>query len=82
MGPFLRKIFEGINGLEFQPSTEVTAMYSEEGEKVTFMRPFNPKDAMGNVERWLIDCEAAMRDTMKHVIRQAFDAYASSQRVQ
>lgn len=32
--PFLRKIFEGINGLEFQPNTEVTAMISEEGEKV------------------------------------------------
>lgn len=32
--PFLRKIFEGINGLEFQPSMEITAMISEEGEKV------------------------------------------------
>ncbi len=32
--PFLRKIFEGINQLEFQPNGDVTAMISEEGEKV------------------------------------------------
>ena len=32
--PFLRKIFEGINGLEFQKNMDVTAMISEEGEKV------------------------------------------------
>ena len=32
--PFLRKIFEGINGLEFQPNGDITAMISEEGEKV------------------------------------------------
>ncbi len=32
--PFLRKIFEGINQLEFQPNYDVTAMISEEGEKV------------------------------------------------
>lgn len=43
MGPFLRKIFEGINGLEFQPDTNVTAMFSEEGEKVPFLHSFNPK---------------------------------------
>ena len=33
--PFLRKIFEGINGLEFQPSGDITAMISEEAEKVS-----------------------------------------------
>ncbi len=51
MQPFLRKIFEGINALEFQPNGDITAMISEEGEKVTFKRSFNPKDSMGNVER-------------------------------
>jgi hypothetical protein len=32
--PYLRKIFEGIHQLEFQPTGDVTAMFSEEGEKV------------------------------------------------
>jgi hypothetical protein len=33
--PFLRKIFEGINGLEFKPDMSVMAMISEEGERVS-----------------------------------------------
>ncbi len=63
--PFLRKIFEGINGLEFREDGAVTAMFSEEGEKVPFSTSFNPRDSLGAVERWLIECEVAMRDTLK-----------------
>lgn len=80
--PFLRKIFEGINSLEFQFDMDVTAMISEEGEKIPFKRSFNPKDSMGNVERWLIECEAAMRDSLKDVLLRSFDAYANTQRIQ
>jgi dynein heavy chain len=29
VGPFLRKIFEGINGLEFQPDQQVSALQPE-----------------------------------------------------
>ena len=43
--PFCKKIFEGINSLEFQKSLDVTAMFSEESERVEFNRSFNPKDA-------------------------------------
>jgi hypothetical protein len=32
--PFLRKIFEGINSLEFDGQGAVVAMISEEGERV------------------------------------------------
>lgn len=56
-------------------------MVSEEGESVEFIKPFNPKNAGGNVERWLIDCEYAMRDSLKHVLKLAFDAYAVTERV-
>ncbi|KAK9829119.1 hypothetical protein WJX72_004004 [[Myrmecia] bisecta] len=79
--PFLRKIFEGIDKLQFQPDLEVTAMYSEEGEKVDFVRTFNPKAAGGNVEKWFIECEAAMRDTVKDVTKRAFQNYAISSRI-
>lgn len=41
----------------------------------------DPQDSQGNVERWLIECEIAMRDTIKHVTRQAFDAYAKTPRI-
>jgi hypothetical protein len=36
---------------------------------------------MGCVERWLIQCEAAMRDTIKDVTRKSFDAYAHTARI-
>lgn len=36
--PYLRKIFEGIAGLEFADSGEVRAMTSEEGERLQFAR--------------------------------------------
>ncbi|EFJ50020.1 dynein heavy chain 6 [Volvox carteri f. nagariensis] len=79
--PFLRKIFEGINGLEFQPDGQVAAMFSEEGEKVTFKDKFNPQDSQGNVERWLIECELAMRTTLKDTIRRSHGDYAKSMRI-
>jgi len=43
-------------------------------------RPFNPKSAGGAVEKWLIECEAAMRDTVKSVIKESFDAYTRTPR--
>ena len=49
-------------------------MISEEGEKVPFKKSFNPKDSMGNVERWLIECEAAMRESLKDTL-QVWRAY-------
>uniref|UniRef100_A0A383V949 AAA+ ATPase domain-containing protein n=1 Tax=Tetradesmus obliquus TaxID=3088 RepID=A0A383V949_TETOB len=76
--PYLRKIFEGIAALNFGPDLEVNAMISEEGEKVPFAKPFNPAAAGGAVERWLIDCEAAMRDTVRSVLKASFDAYSST----
>lgn len=34
------------------------------------------------MERWLIECEHAMRDSLKDVIRQSFDAYPNTERIQ
>ena len=31
-------------------------------------RPFSPASAGGAVERWLLDCEAAMRDTLRRAL--------------
>ena len=57
-------------------------MFSEEGERVALCRSFNPKSAAGNVERWLIDCEALMRDTCREVTAAAHAAYAGVPRSQ
>lgn len=45
-------------------------------------RPFNPAAANGAVEKWLIECEAAMRDTVKVTTKQSFDAYSNTPRDQ
>ena len=37
--------------------------------------------AGGNVEKWLIDCEHAMRSTVKSVLHQSFNAYANRDRI-
>ncbi|WZN65433.1 heavy chain of dynein [Chloropicon roscoffensis] len=78
--PFLKKIFEGINKIHFEEDLTVTAMISAEGEQVQLRNTFNPSSAGGNVERWLIDLEASMRDSVKHVTKQSFDAYATTDR--
>jgi hypothetical protein len=43
-------------------------------------RPFNPKSAGGAVEKWLIECEAAMRDTIKTVLKESFEAHTRTPR--
>lgn len=59
--PFLKKIFEGIHSIEFEQNMVVKAMISEEGEKIYFTSPFNPKDAMGSVEKWLTQVSLLLR---------------------
>ena len=56
-------------------------MISEEGEKVSFNKTFNPKNAGGNVEKWLIDCEYSMRSTLKHTLLESFHDYAKTERI-
>ena len=80
--PFCKKIFEGIAELEFQQNLDITAMYSAEKEKVDFVRSFNPAAANGQVEKWLIECEQAMTDSLKDVCYRSYEAYATDPRIE
>lgn len=62
--PFLKKCFEGINTLVFEANLDIISMVSVEKEKIDFTRITNPKFAKGNVERWLIEVEKMMRETL------------------
>eukprot|EP00899_Mesostigma_viride_P012092 jgi/Mesvir1/20884/Mv07961-RA.1 len=73
--PFLKKCFEGIASLQFEDNLDISAMYSVEKEKVAFTRTTNPKTAGGNVEKWLIEVEAMMKECLQHVAREAAQAY-------
>lgn len=66
--PYLKKCFEGINTLEFQPNLDITAMNSVEKERVGFTRTSNPKSAGGQVEKWLIEVEKMMRESLRVII--------------
>eukprot|EP00958_Prasinococcus_capsulatus_P016076 scaffold1766_cov401-Prasinococcus_capsulatus_cf.AAC.33 len=80
--PFCRKIFEGIQSLEFQPSMEVSSMLSEEGEKVAFRRSFNPQKSGGHVEKWLNECEQVMKETLIKMCVEAKEDYQTQGAVQ
>ena len=45
-----------------------------------FKTTFNPKSAGGNVEKWLIDCEHAQRETIADVCWHASENYAVTKR--
>jgi hypothetical protein len=55
-------------------------MISAEGERVPLCRAFNPKHAEGLVERWLIDCEELMHDTVRACINDALKVVANTPR--
>ena len=68
--PHLRKCFEGIKGVDFQPDLTITGMTSPEGEKVPFVSAVDPKNK--NIETWMVELKDAMvrsvRDAMYHAI--------------
>ena len=78
--PYLKKVFEAIHRLEFQADLKVTAMLSEEKERVPLTQPVDTLAAGGLVERWLIDVESAMRVSVKSSIAQAVASYTSKVR--
>ncbi|KAJ3337633.1 hypothetical protein HDU93_000776 [Gonapodya sp. JEL0774] len=77
--PHLRKCFENIAKLDFQPDKKITAMYSGEGEKVDIAEPFYPK---GNVEEWLLKTEEAMRKSVHKVLLDGLHTYLQKPRTQ
>ena len=52
--PHLKKCFEGIAALDFDDKADVHAMISDEGERVPFATPVQPRKANGAVEQWLV----------------------------
>lgn len=56
--PYLKKCFEGIAKLDFDPVLNIHAMFSSEGEKIRFMKPISTTEARGSVENWLVQVKA------------------------
>ncbi|CDI85223.1 hypothetical protein EPH_0053350 [Eimeria praecox] len=57
--PFLCKVFENMNELEFSPDLVATAMFSAEGERMAFVKGL--VTAGRGVETWMQDLEQIMK---------------------
>lgn len=70
----LKKCFDGIHSLRFNESLEVTAMQSVEGEQIEFENVISTSKARGQVEKWLLELEKNMRESVLNVIRMTYEA--------
>jgi dynein heavy chain len=77
--PHLQKCFDNIKELNFDTSTIISAMRSQDGEVV----PFSDKiKVAGNVEHWLNDIEAMMRRTLYDITKAAHTSYPDQKRTE
>ncbi|CAD7701708.1 unnamed protein product [Ostreobium quekettii] len=80
--PHLKKCFEAIDKLRFEPNTDISGMISTEGELVPMKTKIRPKDANGAVEKWLYEVEAGMVESVQEVCCQGVEAYPTKPRAQ
>jgi dynein heavy chain len=78
--PHLKKCFEAINALDFNDDLIISAMFSAEGERVPWVRTLAPAESNGAVEKWLLQTESLMIESMRDQIARAIDAYTPETR--
>jgi dynein heavy chain len=86
--PHLKKCFDGIAKLQFQPNLDITACFDPKDEKLDFPyekvnhKKINPNDSGGNVERWLIEVEVMMKKSLAYTIDFSMKDYLQSDRLE
>ncbi|RYH30478.1 hypothetical protein EON65_05000, partial [archaeon] len=86
--PHLKKCFDGIAKLQFQPNLDITACYDPKDERLDFPyekvnhKRINPNDSGGNVERWLIEVETMMKKSLAFTIDASMKDYMRTDRIE
>jgi dynein heavy chain len=80
--PHLKKCFEGVASLEFQPDQSISALFSSEKERLPLVRLVSTAAAKGSVEKWLSQVESAMLQSVRGVVEASVAAYNSKPREQ
>ncbi|XP_061720397.1 dynein axonemal heavy chain 12-like [Cydia pomonella] len=80
--PHLKKCFEGINRLVFDPVFNISAMISMETEQVEFLEIISVEAARGSVEKWLVQVEEQMLKAVKMETELSYYEYPTLGRVE
>lgn len=78
--PHLKKCFEGINRLVFDPEFFILTMISMEGEQIDFLEQINVQAARGSVEKWLVQVEDQMLKSVKSETELSYYDYPTTSR--
>lgn len=74
----LRKVFENMTELKFEPDKTITGMYSGEKEFIPLSATLDPKDK--KVEDWMGEVENMMFMTVREVLLYSINDYTERSR--
>ena len=78
--PHLRKVFENLADVHFNPDNTISAMFSSEKERIEFVEDVDPRDK--GVEYWMGDVEDMMIKSVRHVLLTSVEDYTERARTE
>ena len=76
--PHLRKVFENMADLTFEPEKTISAMFSGEGERIEFVDLVDPRDK--GVEYWMGEVEKMMIKSVRWCLLHSIEDYVQVSR--